>query len=324
MKSMTRNIFIAAIFSLLTAAALGFIFLREAQRMPEATAAISGEQLERGARDYEQYCASCHGMAGQGQVANAAPQLNNIAARDLTPGADGVAPFDQPLGIKEKYGTLTNYVETTLFSGVRGAAMPAFGAQGTLRDDQIRNITAYVLNWNDTVPEAALVAANLEATRIAPTPDPNANPVDAGGALFQAQCSACHNMNSEKKVGPGLGGLFSEEGTAAYGTQFPNGEEVNEENFHAWMRGGSAGFTDFIEPQDGQEYPRAMPAFASLSEEQLEQLSIWLRVHDRDGNETDEANQIRESSGQPAEGDASAAPQASDGASPAASPAASP
>jgi len=311
---MTRNIFIAALFSLLTAAALGFIFLREAERLPEAVAAIDGEQLERGARDYEQYCANCHGMAGQGQVAEGAPRLNNIAERYFTPGADGVAPFDAENGIKEKYGTLSNYIEATLYSGIRGAAMPAFGAQGTLRQDQIRNITAYVLNWNGEVPDAAVVAANLEATRIAPTPDPNANPVDAAGVVFRQNCASCHNMNSAKLVGPGLGGLYQPGGTVAYGEQLPNGKPVNDENVKEWIRLGTVPFQDqHIPSLDGEEYP-VMPGFPQLSEEQLNQLVLWLRVHDRDGNLTEEGQQIRESGeqpdAQPAEGDGQASPQA--------------
>ena len=116
---MTRNILIATLFSLATAVLLGIIFLGESQRLPSSDAAIAAERIERGARDYEQYCATCHGLAGQGGVANGAPQLNNISYRYLTPGADGTAPFDAANGIKEKYGTLRNYIEATLYSGVR-------------------------------------------------------------------------------------------------------------------------------------------------------------------------------------------------------------
>lgn len=316
---MTRNILIAALFSLLTAAALGYIFIGEAQRLPEAVAAIDGEQIERGARDYEQYCASCHGIAGQGGVAEGAPQLNNIASRYLTPGSDGVAPFDADNGIKEKYGTMTNYIESTLVSGVRGAAMPAFGAQGTLRDDQIRNITAYVLNWNNVVPEGAIVAANLEATRLAPTPDPNANPIDAAGLVFkQAGCTACHNMNDQKSAAnaPGLGGLFQPEGTAAYGEQLPNGKEITDETVTEWIRAGSIPFQDsHIDPIDGQTYG-VMPAFANVTDEQIVQILVWLRAHNRDGSLTPEAQALQQGGAQASDG---AAPAASDGASPAAS-----
>lgn len=303
---MTRNIFIAAVFSLITAVMLGFIFVRESNRIPTAAAAISAERLERGARDYEQYCASCHGMAGQGGVNAGAPALNNIASRYFTP-QNGQVPFEAQNGIKEKYGTLRNYVEATLYSGVRNAAMPAFGAQGILRQDQIENIAAYVLSWNSNVPQGAQIAANLEATRLAPTPDPNANPVDAAGVVFQTNCASCHLMTSQKLVGPGLGGLFQPEGTAAYGTKLPNGKDVNKEDLFEWLRLGSAGFQQFIDPQDGQQYPRAMPPFPNLSDDQLNQLYIWLAVHDREGNLTEQGQQIKDGSLDPSALDGGAA-----------------
>lgn len=315
---MTRNIFIAALFSLLTAAALGFIFLREAQRLPEATAAIDGEQLERGARDFEQYCANCHGMVGQGGVAEGAPSINDITVRYFTPGADGVALFDAENGVKDKYGTLSNYIEATLYSGVRGAAMPAFGAQGTLREDQIRNITAYVLSWNGKVPEAAKVAADLEATRIAPTPDPNANPVSQGEAVFKSKgCAGCHNINDQNKVGPGLGGLFQAGGTAAYGEQLPNGEPINDDTVKDWILKGTAGFPNHIDPlipglnADGTYPP--MPGIP-VSDEEYTKLLVWLKAHNRDGSLTAEAQAQKDGGeqpdAQPAEGDGQTSPQA--------------
>jgi cytochrome c oxidase cbb3-type subunit 3 len=182
--------------------------------------------------------------------------------------------------------------------------MPAFGAQGILRDDQIENITSYVLSWSSPItttdygyeglPTGVAARSDEEATANAPTPDPNANPVDAGGLVFQSNCSSCHNINSEGKTGPGLGGLFSPEGTAAFGTTLPNGQPVSEDNVKAWIKGGSAGFPENINDLTGKDWP-PMPGFPQLSDEQLNNLVVWLRVHDRDGNETEEAEQIRQS-----------------------------
>lgn len=288
---MTRNILIATIFSLATAILLGFVFINESSRMPKATAAVSAEQIERGARDYEQYCASCHGLAGQGNVQYAAPQLNNIVARYTTPDANGTAPFDVPNGIKEKYGTVRNYIEATLYSGIRGAPMPAFGATGTMRQDQIENVTSYVLSWNNNVPPAAVTAAALAATASAPTPDPNANPVSQGELVFQSRgCVGCHSMADNKLVGPGLGGLFQPEGTAAFGTKLPNNKDVSEETVREWIVGGSAAFPENINDLQGNDYP-PMPGFA-LTDEEWESLLVWLRVHNRDGTLTEEGEQI--------------------------------
>lgn len=300
---MTRNIFIATIFTLATAVLLGFIFINESSRLPTATAAISAEQIERGARDYEQYCSTCHGLAGQGGVQFGAPQLNNIVYR-YTASVNGQPPAqDAPNGIKEKYGTLRNYIEATLYSGIRGAPMPAFGAQGTLRQDQIENITSYVLSMNigvngqteQNLPQSAVDTANRQATDTAPTPDPNANPVSQGQLVFNSKgCQGCHGMNDQKLVGPGLGGLFSPEGTAAYGTNLPNGKPVNEENVKEWILKGTAGFPDHIQPLDGQQYAQ-MPGF-QITDEEYQKLLVWLRVHNRDGSLTEEGQQLQQQS----------------------------
>lgn len=291
---MTRNILIATIFSLATAILLGFVFINESGRLPKATAAVTAEQIERGARDYEQYCATCHGLAGQGGVQYGAPQLNNINARYTTKGADGTAPFDAPNGIKEKYGTLRNYMEATLYSGIRNAPMPAFGATGTMRQDQIENVVSYVLSWNNSVPAGASTAAALAATAAAPTPDPNANPVSQGELVFQNKgCKGCHNMNDQKLVGPGLGGLFQPEGTAAFGAELPNGKPVNDENVKDWILKANAGYPDAaVVGKDGQQYG-PMPAI-QISDEEYEKLLVWLKGHNRDGSLTEEAQKIIE------------------------------
>ncbi len=56
-----------------------------------------------------------------------------------------------------------------------------------------------------------------------------------GKALFDQQCVMCHNANSvEKKVGPGLKGLFHKEKLA-------NGKKATEENIRAQVDNGGNG-----------------------------------------------------------------------------------
>src|SRR5919202_6699003 len=107
---MTRNILLATLFTLGSAVALMVVFLTEKPiRLPEASAATQAVQIERGARDFEQYCSPCHGLAGQGGAnATGAPQLNNIVQRYMTKDASGKIPFEQKYGIKEKYGSMRN------------------------------------------------------------------------------------------------------------------------------------------------------------------------------------------------------------------------
>ncbi len=171
--------------------------------------------------------------------------------------------------------------------------MPAFGAQGTLREDQIRNIASYILSWNGQLPQAAIQTANRIATEQAPTPEPFVDPVRQGELVFdQKGCAGCHNMNDEVKVGPGLGGLFQPEGTAAFGTELPNGKEVTEENVREWIELGSLGFPENFPAEDGTDFP-PMPGI-ELSDEEWENLLVWLKAHNRDGSLTEEAQQIIE------------------------------
>lgn len=283
---MTRNILLATLFTLGSAIVLVAIFLTEkTDRIPEANAATVATQLERGARDFEQYCSTCHGLAGQGAANDTgAPRLNDIVQRYMTPAADGTAPFDAKYGIKEKYGTISNYVEATISSGVRGTPMPAWSqtAGGPLRPDQIENITAYVLSWNGQPPDSAVAVAETVAAQLRPTADPNATPLGAGQAMFQTKaCVGCHVVTDQKLVGPGLGGLFQPEGTAAFGTKLPNGKDVTEENVHEWIVKGSAGFTQKDPSKDGQEYGD-MPAIA-ITDEEFQKLVVYLKAIKRDG-----------------------------------------
>ncbi len=240
---MTRNILLATLFTLGTAVALLVVFFGEkTSRMPAASAAVVATQNERGARDYEQYCQTCHGLAGQGAAnETGAPALNNIISRKTAlsdPKDPKSSDFTRQYGIKEKYGTMRNYIVATLISGVRGAAMPAWGQQagGPLRMDQIENITSYVLSLNSGVPDTTVALAGTVAAAARPTADPNATPRGAGKLLFTTKgCVGCHGVNDKTKVGPGLGGLFDPEGTQAYGTNLPNGKPVNDADLLEWI-----------------------------------------------------------------------------------------
>lgn len=289
---MTRNILLATLFTLGSAIALVVIFLTEKTvRMPEASAATAAIQLERGASDYEQYCSVCHGLAGQGQAnETGAPRLNNIVQRYNTPDASGAAPFDAKYGIKEKYGTIRNYVEATLISGIRGTPMPAWSqaAGGPLRMDQIENITSYILSWNGQPPESAVAVAETVAAQLRPTADPNATPLGQGQVVFANKgCVNCHAISDQKLVGPGLGGLFQPEGTKSYGAKLPNGKDVNDENVKEWILKGTAGFPEHIPTLDGESYTQ-MPAIP-LTDDEYSKLVVYLKALKRDGTLTEDA-----------------------------------
>lgn len=79
----------------------------------------------------------------------------------------------------------------------------------------------------------------------------------AGRELFQRGCSVCHYANaSQKKVGPGLNGLYKL-------SALPNGAPVTDANVESWIRNGGG----------------LMPPFKNaLSPEQMQDLIAYLKT----------------------------------------------
>jgi mono/diheme cytochrome c family protein len=97
-------------------------------------------------------------------------------------------------------------------------------------------------------PIPRLVPATLPPSEAQPTPPPSGTepmatpsgdgePAGAGDAaqgqqVFDANCSVCHTLTDEPKVGPGLAGLYAEQ------AQLPNGQPFSDENMREWIRNG--------------------------------------------------------------------------------------
>ena len=288
---MTKNIAISLLFSVATVVLLGYIwFGQTAQRLEATGLRQEAQQIEFGQRNYEQYCASCHGLAGEGAgPVFSAPALNNLQ-QIKGPGTQG---YEADNGVLAKYGSLRNYIEFTIAYGIRGTQMPAWKAQG-MRDDQVEAIAAYVMSMQGgAVTEAALDTANTwKQTEIAnqpPTPTPEVSfdteEQRVGYDAFNLYCASCHSTSTEPLVGPGLAGLFGPEGTVAYGTVLPNGKEVNEANVAEWIRvgGGGEGGPDAQDAPPGlEEYP-AMPAMEGVvNDDQIAAIIEYLKLLERE------------------------------------------
>jgi cytochrome c len=68
-------------------------------------------------------------------------------------------------------------------------------------------------------------------------------------------CNACHAVNSNQIVGPGLAGVMRPEGpqyqtTVSYGGNLPNGAARTEENLAAWIRSGGQGEIGVMTPHE--------------------------------------------------------------------------
>jgi cytochrome c len=79
-----------------------------------------------------------------------------------------------------------------------------------------------------------------------------------GKAVFDQQCVMCHNANSiEKKVGPGLKGLFHRDKLA-------NGKKATEENVRTQVDNGGNGMPAYKEMLSEQERADLMAYLKTL------------------------------------------------------------
>src|SRR5579862_3601855 len=100
-------------------------------------------------------------------------------------------------------------------------------------------------NWMIACAAGAVLVAGLMAQLNA---QDKAKPGDAakGKEVFD-QCSVCHNADSdEKKMGPGLKGLFKR-------GKLANGKTVNEANVRAIINNGGNGMPAFMDLLSDQE-----------------------------------------------------------------------
>lgn len=167
----------------------------EEERMANTALAQRGRSIEVGAALYEQQCSRCHGTQGQG-IPGLCPPLNDRYF------------FDQRVVDVSWSGTLEDYIVATassgrlsstrpaLFPGQGTPAMPSFSEKygGPLREDQIRAIADFVMNWQETatlvelptLPTGETVGANI--TKELPAGD-----AKAGEELsVSLACTACH------------------------------------------------------------------------------------------------------------------------------------
>lgn len=215
------------------------IGIMEESRMAAQTGNWEGRSIEKGAEIYANNCYTCHGLNGQGGTG---PALNSRYF------------FEQRLADLGFAGTLEDYVQLTVAAGrpnnVSGqfvVVMPTWSARygGPFRDDQVQQVTDYVMNWESTavlqtvdedpwIPfrntpskaegELAEIAGITEMTATAGVTD-TATAVDAEIVTLRTPqelttdlgCNACHNFLEPEtaenagpggaKLGPNLGNL---------------------------------------------------------------------------------------------------------------------
>ncbi|MEP6492409.1 MAG: cytochrome c [bacterium] len=112
--------------------------------------------VAQGGTVFTEKCASCHGANGEGK-----PPYPTLVGRD--PAAENFV-FGQNPNLKRTIGNYWPYA-TTVFDYVR-RAMPQ-SAPGSLTNDELYAVTAYLLAANQVIPmDASLDARSLAAVRM--------------------------------------------------------------------------------------------------------------------------------------------------------------
>ena len=216
---MQVKVVIGTIAFMLTMIILGYAALREPERLGHFTAAREGRTIETGAKLYTDNCATCHGVDGKAEECYDAAG-NSITCQGLPLNSYFLVCGDAPARLEQTRfeGTKQQFVERTIAAGRSGTVMPAWSGRygGPMRDDQVQNVAAFVLNFANEEfcaqePITFDWPESVDDLLVLETDDFVAAPGDAenGAALYASYgCNACHGNVDEagsNQIGPWLG-----------------------------------------------------------------------------------------------------------------------
>ena len=167
-------------------------WLIEPTRINNAVDDFYAADVETGRIEYQNACASCHGVNLEGgsaphpdpdvDAAWPAPALDNIVAR-----------YEESEIVED----VREFIMLTLIHGRAGTPMNAFGVAsgGTYSDNQLEQITTYILSvQTGELPEAQSFEGR------------------SGEDVFEANCARCHGAAGEGGVGPQLWNVYERYG----------------------------------------------------------------------------------------------------------------
>ncbi|GJM39910.1 MAG: hypothetical protein DHS20C20_01920 [Ardenticatenaceae bacterium] len=218
---MQVKVVIGTIAFMLTMIILGYAALREPERLEHFTHAREGRTIETGAKIYYDNCATCHGINAEAAECYDSAG-NSITCQGLPLNSYFLVCGDTPdrLGQTRFDGTKEQFVERTISAGRSGTVMVAWSESygGPFRDDQVKDVAAYVLNFANEEfcaqepitfewPESVDDFLVLEADDFVAAAGDSAN----GAALYESYaCTSCHGNVDEagsNQIGPWLGDI---------------------------------------------------------------------------------------------------------------------
>lgn len=211
---MQVKIIIGTVAFMISMMVMGYAALREPARLERFTDARVGRQIEIGAHLFQGNCATCHGVNGKAEECYDASTGDPIGCQGLPLNYQPLVCGEPSLRMEAMNweGSKEAFIRSTLHSGRPGTVMPAWGEQfgGPLRNDQIEDLTQFVLNWEtEELCSTPLVVYEWPDTYEAYTEEfPEADPANGEQLFLTYGCTGCHgNMEdpASAAVGPWLG-----------------------------------------------------------------------------------------------------------------------
>ncbi len=137
--------------------------------------------LAHGRAAFAEDCAPCHGSGGQGSKG-----YRNLTNEDWLWGGT----------LEDIQTTITHGIRADYDKDTRSSAMPAFGVQGILKPEEIRQVASYVRTLSKLAPEEGVDVA-------------------AGKKIFTDDCAPCHGDDGKGNTAMGSANLT--DGMQLYG-----------------------------------------------------------------------------------------------------------
>ena len=211
---MESRIIIGTVAFMLTMIILGFVSLQEPSRLEVFSDAYEGRSIENGAEIYVNNCSTCHGQNGQAEMCldPVSGEQIGCVGRPLNSAELLCGTRSARMEALDWSGPKYDFIEATVAAGRPWNGMPTWGEAygGPLPQNQVRDVTLFVLNWEDeglcevqevVGPEWPLLVSDL------PAPD-----LANGEELYDVTyaCASCHGTLDDADsaaIGPWLGNL---------------------------------------------------------------------------------------------------------------------
>ncbi|KAA3665059.1 MAG: hypothetical protein DWQ04_02515, partial [Chloroflexi bacterium] len=214
---MQVKVVIGTVAFMLTMIIFGYAALREPARLEHFTGAAVGRSVETGAELYVNNCANCHGEEGKAETCKDPGNGEIIGCQGIPLNNKALVCGEEPerLEIMGWIGSKRDFVYTTISAG-RGQIMPTWSANfgGPMRNDQVVNLTDYVLNFEgdelcNAPDEPKFPWPETAEEFLASFPDGDAA---RGAELYEITygCAACHGALDDSAwtgTGPWLGNI---------------------------------------------------------------------------------------------------------------------